>query len=193
MARSSRRRRAMAAQAVRVTHTPGPESQVTWAPDSTHIAYLSQRDAITHVFLYDFAKHAETQLTHDAAMPDQGPRFSPDGKIDRLRARSQGTARGGSGFETGATSLVSGFIGGGFRTGRLHLVARQQVDRLCATRAAGSLRNVYVVQASRRAAAADQLSGEHQRQFDPVESRTANSCCMKPASAPRLRRWRASI
>jgi tricorn protease len=66
-------------QAVRVTNTPGPESAVEWSPDSTRIAYLSQRDAITHVFVYDFLKRSETQLTHDA-VSDQGPRFSPDGK-----------------------------------------------------------------------------------------------------------------
>ena len=46
---------------------PVRRSQVAWAPDSTRIAYLSQRDAVTHVFLYDFANHAETQLTKDAA------------------------------------------------------------------------------------------------------------------------------
>ena len=41
--------------------------------------YLSQRDAVNALFLYDFVKHAETQLTSDAAS-DQMPRFSPDGK-----------------------------------------------------------------------------------------------------------------
>ena len=50
-------------EAVQVTHTPGPESQVAWAPGSSRIVYVSQRDAITHVFLYDFTKRAETQLT----------------------------------------------------------------------------------------------------------------------------------
>jgi Tol biopolymer transport system component/C-terminal processing protease CtpA/Prc len=65
--------------AFRVTHTPGPETQVAWAPDSTRLAYLSERDAVTHVFLYDFAHHTETQLTKDA-QPDQSIKFSPDGK-----------------------------------------------------------------------------------------------------------------
>ena len=65
--------------AFRVTHTPGPETQVVWAPDSTRVAYLSERDAVTHVFLYDFAHHAETQLTKDT-QPDQAIKFSPDGK-----------------------------------------------------------------------------------------------------------------
>jgi len=64
-------------EAVRVTNTPGPESQVVWAPDSSRIVFLSQRDAVTHLFLYDFARRQETQLTSGSA-PDQGPRFSPD-------------------------------------------------------------------------------------------------------------------
>jgi tricorn protease len=76
-------------EAIRVTHTPGPESQVTWSPDSTKIAYLSQRDAVNHLFLYDFTKRAETQLTNDT-LPDSGPRFSPDGKsIAFVRERSE--------------------------------------------------------------------------------------------------------
>jgi Tol biopolymer transport system component/C-terminal processing protease CtpA/Prc len=65
--------------AFRVTHTPGPETQAAWAPDSTRLAYLSERDAVTHVFLYDFARHTETQLTNDAK-PDRAIEFSPDGK-----------------------------------------------------------------------------------------------------------------
>jgi Tol biopolymer transport system component/C-terminal processing protease CtpA/Prc len=65
--------------AFRVTHTPGPETQVAWAPDSTRLAYLSERDALTHVFLYDFAHHSETQLTN-GAQPDRSIKFSPDGK-----------------------------------------------------------------------------------------------------------------
>lgn len=63
----------------RVTHTPGPETQAAWAPDSTRLAYLSERDAVTHVFLYDFAHRVETQLTKDA-LPDRSIKFSPDGK-----------------------------------------------------------------------------------------------------------------
>jgi Tol biopolymer transport system component/C-terminal processing protease CtpA/Prc len=66
-------------QAFRVTSTPGPESQVVWSPDSTRVAYLSERDAVTHVFMYDFTHHTETQLTKDA-QPDRSLKFSPDGK-----------------------------------------------------------------------------------------------------------------
>src|SRR5262249_45297984 len=65
--------------AIRVTHTPAPESQLVWSPDSTRIAYLSPRDAVNHIFLYDFKQGAETQLTGDPH-PDQSPRFAPDGK-----------------------------------------------------------------------------------------------------------------
>src|SRR5579864_5343449 len=76
-------------EAMRVTHTPAAESQLTWAPDSTKIAYLSPRDSVNHVFLYDFAKHAETQLTN-ASSADSGPKFSPDGKsLAYLRNRKE--------------------------------------------------------------------------------------------------------
>ena len=70
-----------AATAAGVSRDPnaGPESQVAWAPDSMRLAYVSQRDALTHVYLYDFAKHSETQLTSDP-LPDQAPVCSPDGK-----------------------------------------------------------------------------------------------------------------
>ena len=130
-----------------MTHTPGPESQVAWAPDSTRIVYLSQRDAVNHVFLYDFTKHAETQLTRDA-LPDQGPRFSPDGKSiafvrDRKELRvvdpgNQAGARAGVRVSSAADS--------GRR--RIRLVARQQVDRLRRAPKAARLRNVYVVPAA---------------------------------------------
>ncbi len=66
-------------EAARVTHTPGPESDVSWSPDSTKVVYASERSAVNHVLLYDFTKHSETQLTRDAAA-DNLPRFSPDGK-----------------------------------------------------------------------------------------------------------------
>jgi tricorn protease len=75
--------------AFRVTNTPGPETQVSWAPDSTRIAYLGERDAVSHVFLYDFLHHAETQLTKDA-QPDEVVKFSPDGKsLGYIRNRKE--------------------------------------------------------------------------------------------------------
>jgi tricorn protease len=65
--------------AVRVTMTPAPESQPTWAPDSRRLAYVSEREGPGRIFLYDFSTNAETRLTN-AAESDDTPRFSPDGK-----------------------------------------------------------------------------------------------------------------
>ena len=65
--------------AARVTDTTAAESDVVWAPDSRRVAYVSDRDGTPHLFLYDFATGAETQLTRGAAT-DEAPRFSPDGK-----------------------------------------------------------------------------------------------------------------
>src|SRR5258708_21264797 len=66
-------------EAMRVTQTPEPEGQVSWAPDSLRVVYTGERNAVAHLFLYDFAKKAETQITSDA-LPDQAPHVSPDGK-----------------------------------------------------------------------------------------------------------------
>jgi Tol biopolymer transport system component/C-terminal processing protease CtpA/Prc len=65
--------------AMRVTHTLTAESHLTWSPDSKKLVYVSNRDITPHLFLYDFTKNAETQLTKDAKA-DTAPRFSPDGK-----------------------------------------------------------------------------------------------------------------
>lgn len=96
----------------RVTHTPAAETQVAWAPDSMSVAYLSPRDAVNHIFLYDFAHHTETQLTSDP-QADQGPRFSPDGKtIAFLRGRKELRAID---LESKKDRLlVSGYLGSGF-------------------------------------------------------------------------------
>jgi len=132
-------------EAIRVTNTPGPESSVTWSPDSTRIAYLSQRDAITHVFTYDFAKHAETQLTRDA-LSDQGPQFSPDGKtIAFVRDRKE--LRVVDLDSKQERTLVSGYIGGNFGPSSF---AWSPDSKWIAYANAGaqSLRNLYVVTAS---------------------------------------------
>jgi tricorn protease len=65
--------------AFRVTRSQAREAQPAWAPDSTRLAYLSERSGVASVFLYDFASNVETQLTK-AAEPDAAVRFSPDGK-----------------------------------------------------------------------------------------------------------------
>ena len=65
--------------AVRVTTTAAEESELTWAPDSRRLAYISHRDGTNHLFLYDFGSGKETQLTSGTGR-DNMPRFSPDGK-----------------------------------------------------------------------------------------------------------------
>jgi Tol biopolymer transport system component/C-terminal processing protease CtpA/Prc len=131
--------------AIRVTNTPGPESAVSWSPDSTKIVYLSQRDAITHVFTYDFTKHAETQWTRDVS-PDQTPKFSPDGKmISFLRDRKE--IRVIDVDSKQERMLVSGFVGGGFGPGSY---AWSPDSKWIAYSSAGAqaLRNLFVVPAA---------------------------------------------
>jgi tricorn protease len=65
--------------ATRVSKSVAEEYQVTWAPDSRRLVYVSDRDGTPHLFLYDFNNNTETQLTRDAS-DDSTPRFSPDGK-----------------------------------------------------------------------------------------------------------------
>src|SRR6185295_1312616 len=66
--------------AMRVSRSLARESQIAWATDSRRIAYVSERDNVQHIFLYDFTNNTETQLTRDAK-GDDAPRFSPDGKM----------------------------------------------------------------------------------------------------------------
>ncbi len=65
--------------AVRVTRSYARESQIEWTPDSRRVVYVSERDTVAHVFLYDFTTSRETQLT-SGATGDAAPRVSPDGK-----------------------------------------------------------------------------------------------------------------
>ncbi len=65
--------------AARLTHTPAPETQLTWAPDSKRMAYVSARNGSEELYLYDFTSGKEAQLTSQG--PDGAPRFSPDGKL----------------------------------------------------------------------------------------------------------------
>ncbi|MCC2547279.1 LpqB family beta-propeller domain-containing protein [Hymenobacter sp. BT175] len=65
--------------ATRLSLTPAAESDITWAPDSRRLLYLSERDGATHVYSYDFGSGKETRLTNDR-LNDAAPRLSPDGK-----------------------------------------------------------------------------------------------------------------
>jgi tricorn protease len=65
--------------AARVSNSAAEEYQIAWAPDSRRLVYVSDRDGVPHLFLYDFTSNSETQLTRDTA-DDSTPRFSPDGK-----------------------------------------------------------------------------------------------------------------
>jgi tricorn protease len=65
--------------AARVSNSTAEEYQLAWSPDSRRLVYVSDRDGVPHLFLYDFTSNAETQLTRDSA-DDSTPRFSPDGK-----------------------------------------------------------------------------------------------------------------
>src|SRR6185295_4241748 len=66
--------------AARVTNSYAEEYQLNWSPDSRRLVYVSERDGVSHLFLYDFTSNSETQLTRDAA-DDSTPRFSPDSKL----------------------------------------------------------------------------------------------------------------
>jgi len=65
--------------AVRVTSTPAEESQPVWAPDSRRLAYVSARNGVPRLYLYDFATGEERRLT-SAEEADHSPTFSPDGR-----------------------------------------------------------------------------------------------------------------
>ena len=51
----------------------------SWTPDSRRIVYVSERNGIGQLFLYDFTTSGETQLT-SATLGDSAPVVSPDGK-----------------------------------------------------------------------------------------------------------------
>jgi len=132
-------------QAFRVTNTPGPETQIVWAPDSTHLAYVSQRDAVTHIYLYDFTKHSEQELT-SGPLPDQSPQFSPDGKmLAFIRDRKELRVIDLDGKQE--RSLAAAFIGGGFGGGSIAWAPDNKWIAYAADAERG-LRNVFVVPAA---------------------------------------------
>src|SRR5712691_1433737 len=65
--------------AARVTTTAAEDGEIAWAPDSRHLAYMSDRGGARHLFVYDFVTGKETQLTSGPARDDV-PLYSPDGK-----------------------------------------------------------------------------------------------------------------
>jgi tricorn protease len=66
--------------ATRVTSTPANESGIVWAPDARRLVYVSDRDGVSHLFMFDFRTMSEMALTRDA-LEDALPVFSPDGKL----------------------------------------------------------------------------------------------------------------
>ncbi len=132
--------------AIRVTATAGPEAQVAWSPDSTRIVYVSERDALTHVFEYDFAKRQETQLT-SAPVPDQGPHYSPDGKnIAYLRDRKELHIMDAASKQD--RIAVTGFIAGGFGGAGGFSWSPDSKWIAYAAAGEGSLRNLFVLPAA---------------------------------------------
>ena len=132
-------------EAMRVTNTPGPESGVSWSPDSTKVVFVSERNAVNHVFLYDFAKRSEMQLTRDA-LPDNNPRYSPDGKLIAF-VRERRELRVVDPEKKEEKNLVTGSIAGGFNGG---VFAWSPDSKWIAYAASGGggLRNVFVVEAA---------------------------------------------
>ncbi|HEY9282021.1 MAG TPA: LpqB family beta-propeller domain-containing protein, partial [Pyrinomonadaceae bacterium] len=73
----------------RLTSTPADEWGINWSPDSRRLVYVSDRDGVAHLYLYDLGSNTEARLTN-AAQPDASPRFSPDGRmIGFQRARRE--------------------------------------------------------------------------------------------------------
>jgi Tol biopolymer transport system component/C-terminal processing protease CtpA/Prc len=132
-------------EAFRVTRTPAVESQVIWSPDSTKIAYLGLKNAVNQVFLYDFSKREETQLTSGDA-PSLGPRFSPDGKsLAFIQGRRDLVVYD---FESKQSrKAASGYLGGGFGSSGMTWSPDSKWLAYGVAETAG-LRNVYVVPAA---------------------------------------------
>jgi len=73
----------------RLTYTEAAESDPQWSPDSTKLAYRSERDGGSSLYLYDFATNTEHALTHSLNL-DVAPNWSPDGKsLAFLRNRKE--------------------------------------------------------------------------------------------------------
>ena len=65
--------------AVRLTQTSAREMELAWAPNNRQLAYVSDRDGVEQLYLYDLGKETETRFTTGSAK-DEHPTWSPDGK-----------------------------------------------------------------------------------------------------------------
>ena len=65
--------------AARITQSGVEEKELAWAPDNRQLVYVSDRDGVDQLYLYDLAKETETRLT-TSGINDQNPVWSPDGK-----------------------------------------------------------------------------------------------------------------
>lgn len=65
--------------AVRLTQTPEPETDVEWLPDSRRVVYATSRDRTWRLVAYDVTTRTERVIT-SADGRAFGPRVSPDGK-----------------------------------------------------------------------------------------------------------------
>ena len=65
--------------AVRITQTSAEENGMAWAPNNRQLAYVSDREGVEQIYLYDLGKETETRLT-SSSMKDVNPTWSPDGK-----------------------------------------------------------------------------------------------------------------
>jgi len=63
---------------MRITDDEAAELDPAWSPDSTRLAFASDRDGRLQIWIHDFRTHTETRVTegHDAATR---PAWSPDG------------------------------------------------------------------------------------------------------------------
>ncbi|MGH9475514.1 MAG: S41 family peptidase [Terriglobales bacterium] len=78
--------------ALRLTHTGKLQFGLQWAPDSEHLAYVSDRDGSDHIYQYDFLTDQEKQLTAGSG-EEFHIHYAPDGKT--------------LAFERGTTQIVT--------------------------------------------------------------------------------------
>ena len=67
-------------EAARLSNSPGAEDQPAWSPDSKQLAYVTDEDGASSLYLYTFASRTKKRLTNSNDR-DEGPVFSHDGKL----------------------------------------------------------------------------------------------------------------